>query len=127
MNRDTLKKALPTLMGHLERRRKVAQNQLPKHLRPLPRWPIVIQLALNSGIFITLSWLMLNRDEFLTEATPALGLVVCLLLLIYTLISAMRLKQRYKHLPGRRLAALNVWLMGLAALMIPLSVAYFLP
>ena len=127
INKDALTKHLPTVMTHLERRRKKAENQLPKHLRPLPRWPIVLQMVLNVAIAFTLAWLMINRDDFMTEAVPALGLVVCLLLLIYTLISALQLKLRYHKLPGHRLAAINVWLMWTAALMFPLSVAFFLP
>jgi hypothetical protein len=127
MNRETLKRTLPTLMSYLERRRKVAKNQLPKHLRPLPRWPIVLQIILNLAIVITLATLMINRDDFVTEAGPAVGLVICLLLLIYTLISALQLKHRYQKAPGYRLAVINVWIMGVAALMFPLSVAFFLP
>ena len=127
MKREALKKHIPTVVGYLERREEAKRNRLPKHLRPLPRWPLFLQIGLNVGIFITLCWLMINRDEFMTEATPALGLVICLLLLIYTLISALQLRQRYAKLPGQRLAKLNLWLMGAAALMFPISIAYFLP
>jgi hypothetical protein len=127
MNKDAIKKALPTVTGYLERRRKKAENQLPRHLRPLPMWPIYFQMALNLGLILTLSWLMSNRDEFMSEATPALGLVICLLTTIYTLISALQLKRRYSKSPGFRWAKWNVWLMGVAALMVPLSVAFFLP
>ena len=127
MNRENLKKALPTLMTYLERRSQTAKNQLPRHLRPLPRWPLVVQIILNLAIFITLVTLMINRDDFVTEAGPAVGLVMCLLLLIYTLISALQLKHRYLKAPGHRLAVINVWIMALAALMFPLSVAFFLP
>jgi hypothetical protein len=124
---EKLKKALPTVMGYLDKRKKAKQNQLPRHLRPLPLWPIYFQMLLNAGIFFTLSWLMWNRDEFVTEAAPAIGLVVCLLLLIYTLITALQLKQRYEKLPGHRWAKINVWLMIAAGLMYPASVAFFLP
>ena len=124
---ETLKKSLPTLMTYLERRQKAAQNQLPKHLRPLSLWPIFLQIALNVSIIITLSWLMISRDDFMTEAAPAVGLVVCLLFLIYALITALQLKQRYHKLPGHRWAVINVWLMALAAVMFPASVAFFLP
>jgi hypothetical protein len=127
MNKEKLKKHLPTLMNHLERRRRAATNRLPKHLRPLPLWPIVLQMVLNLSIVITLATLMIERDDFVTEAAPAVGLVGCLLLLIYTLISALQLKQRYQKIPGHRLAVINLWMMGLAALMFPMSVAYFLP
>jgi hypothetical protein len=127
MKKETLHKHLPTFMSYIERRRAAKRNQLPKHLRPVPRWPIVAQMALNAGIFFILCYLMINRDEFMTEAAPALGLVICLLMLIYSLITALQLKQRYRKIPGERLAKLNVWLMGVAALMFPISVAFFLP
>lgn len=127
MNRDKLKKNLPTVANYLEKRRKAKENQLPKHLRPLPRWPIDIQLVLNSGIFFTLAWLMWNRDEFLSEATPALGMVVCLLLLIYTLISAIQLREQYRGTPYAKRTLWNLRLMIIAGLMFPASVAFFLP
>ena len=60
--REKLKKAMPTVMGYIERREKAAQNQLPKHLRPLPGYPVFVQIALNAGIIFTLPWLMLNRE-----------------------------------------------------------------
>ncbi|SRR5258708_6681160 len=127
MKMDTLKKAIPTFMGYWERRRQEKKNQLPKHLRPLLRRPVFVQMVLNTGIIITLSWLMLNRDEFLTEAAPAVGLVVCLLLLIYTLISALQLKHRFLKAPGYRLTLINLWIMGIAWLLFPISVTVFLP
>jgi len=127
VKRETLKKAVPTLMGYVERREKAAQNQLPKHLRPLSAGPVYIQLALNTAIVFTLCWLMMNRDEFMTEAAPALGLVICLLFLIYSLITALKMKHRYRSSPLRRWTVINVWLMWLAALLFPASVAFFLP
>ena len=54
-------------------------------------------------------------------------MVVCLLLLIYTLITALQLRHRYQKTPHQRLTRLNLWMMGIAALMFPMSVAYFLP
>jgi hypothetical protein len=126
MKKETLNKHLPTVMTYLEKRRAAKRNQLPKHLRPLSKKPIVFQIVLNLGIVFTLSWLMFNRDEFMTEAAPALGMVICLLLLIYSLINALQLRQRYQKIPGQRLAKLNVWLMGCAALLFPMSVAFFL-
>ena len=63
----------------------------------------------------------------LIEAVPAIGLVVCLLTLIYTLISALQLKNRYHKAPGYRWAVANLWIMGVAALLFPASVAFFLP
>lgn len=125
--KEKLKKSLPTLMGWVERRQEKARNQLPKHLRPLPMWPIFLQIVLNFSIIFTLSWLMISRDDFMTEAAPAVGLVICLLLLIYTLISAVQLKQRYQKTHGQRWSVINFWLMCAAALLYPASVAYFLP
>jgi hypothetical protein len=127
MNRETFKKKLPTVAAYLEKRRERARNRLPRHLRPLSRGPVYFQMVLNAAIFITLSWLMINRDDFLTEAAPALGLVVCLLLLIYTLIKALQLKQQFQKAPGQRLTAINFWMMVAAGLLFPASVAYFLP
>jgi hypothetical protein len=127
MKKETLHKHLPTFMSYVERRRLAKANQLPRHLRPVPQWPIVVQMGINGGISFTLGYLMFNRDEFMTEAAPALGMVICLLLIIYTLITALQLKQRYRKIPGQRLASLNVWLMGVAAFLFPVSVAFFLP
>ena len=127
MDRLTFKQVLPTLAGYLEKRRAAARNRLPKHLRPLPRWPILLQMALNLGLIVTLSTLMINRDDYLTEAGPAAGLVVCLLLLIYTLISALQLRHQYQKAPGYRLTVVNLWLMILAAILFPIGVASFLP
>lgn len=125
--REKLKKASPTVMGYIERRQRATQNQLPKHLRPLPAYPIYIQIALNVGVIVTLAWLMMSRDDFMTEAAPALGMVLCLLVLIYTLTTAFQLKRRYHSTRLRRWTVFNLWLMGLAGLMFPVSVAYFLP
>src|SRR5262245_48578156 len=124
MKTEKLKKALPTVAAYLERRREHARNQLPKHLRPLPYWPIYLQMVLNIAITSTLIWLMLSRDEFMTEAAPALGLVICLLLLIYTLISALQLKQQYDKAPGYRWTKINMGLMVIAFLTFAGSVAY---
>jgi hypothetical protein len=127
MNRDKLKASLPTIMAFWERREQRLRNQLPRHLRPLPSWPIWLQIALNIGIAITLASLMANRDEFFSEAVPAMGMVICLLLCIYTLISAVQLKSRYLKTPLHKLAQINLWLMIIAFLMLPASVSYFLP
>lgn len=124
---EQLKKALPTFFGYWERRSLAAKNRLPKHLRPLPRWPLLIQLALNTGIIAALAVLMINKDDFVTDAGPAAVLVICLLLIIYTLISGFQLKHRYQNVQGHRLAVLNFWVMLMALLMFPLSVAFFLP
>ena len=53
-----------------------------KHLRPLPRGPVLFQLVLNAAIGFTLCWLMWNRDEFMSEAAPAVGLLALGALLI---------------------------------------------
>jgi hypothetical protein len=127
MKSEKLKKAVPTLVNYLEKRQAAARNQLPKHLRPLPRWPVLLQMALNAGLFITLCWLMLERDDFMSEAAPAMGLVICLLLLIYSLITALQLSHQYEKAPGHRLTKINFWMMVAAGLMFPAAVAYFLP
>ena len=113
-------------MGFFERRRGRVKNQLPKHLRPLPRWPIYLQMALNLAIAITLSTLMINQDDYLTDAGPAVGMVVCLLFLIYTLISAFQMRHRYEKTKEHRLTVINLWLMGIAFLMFPICVGTFL-
>jgi hypothetical protein len=124
---EKLKHALPTVFGYLEKRRAAARNQLPKHLRPLQRRPILFQIALNAAIGFALCWLMWNRDEFMTEAAPAVGLVISLIFLVYTLITAMQYRSRYAKTPHDRLARINVWVMAVAALLWPASVAFFLP
>ena len=127
MDKQKIKNALPTVSRYLEKRQAAKKNQLPKHLRPLPRWPIAIQIVLNLAIIVTLSTLMLNRDDYLTEAGPAVGLVLSLLFLIYTLISALQLRQRYQKVPGHRWTQVNFWLMVVAAILFPIGVACFLP
>ena len=122
-----IQQALPTLHNYLQKRKEATKNQLPKHLRPLPRWPIFVQITLNLAIILTLSSLMMNRDDFVTEAAPAIGLVLCLLFLIYTLISALQLRQRYQKVSGARWVKINLWLMIFAAILFPISVASFLP
>ncbi len=121
------KHALPTVASFWERRRQTAQNQLPRHLRAPSKWPIRFQLLLNLGILITLITLMLNKDDYVSEAGPAIGLVVCSLLLIYTLIAALQLRQRFDKIDGQKLAKVNVWLMVIAFLSLPLAIATFLP
>ena len=92
MDKAKIKAHLPTIPQYLEKRRKAKANQLPKHLRPPEIRPLWVQIILNSAIIITLFNLMVDRDDFMSEAGPAIALVVCLLLLIYTLITAMRLR-----------------------------------
>jgi hypothetical protein len=127
MNTAKMKTHLPTISTYLEKRKKAKHNRLPKHLRPPEVWPLWIQLALNSGLIIALSNLMVDRDDFLTEAAPAIALVVCLLLLIYTLITAVRLRAFYHKIRGQRLAKLNFYLMILAFLCWAGSIVVFLP
>jgi len=116
MDSANIKKHLPTVPKYLEKRRKAKQNQLPKHLRPLPIWPIGIQLVLNAGLIVALFNLMVDRDDYLTEAGPAIILVVCLLILIYTLITAFRLRHVHDKTRGQKWAKLNIALMILAFL-----------
>src|ERR1700752_2937053 len=117
MDKSKIRAHLPTIPSYLERRRKKKANQLPKHLRPLAIFPIWIQIILNSAILITLYNLMVDRDDFMTEAGTAIVLVVCLLFLIYTLITALRLRQTYIKVRGQRLAKLNLALMAFAFIM----------
>jgi len=127
MNTAKIKTHLPTVSRYLEKRKKAKQNRLPKHLRPPEIWPIWIQLVLNSALIITLANLMVDRDDFLTEAGPAIALVVCFLVLIYTLISAVRMRHFYDNLRGQRLAKLNFALMIIAFLCWAGSIVVFLP
>lgn len=126
MDASKWKEKLPTFFGYWEKRRQAARNQLPKHLRPVPRWPIALQLLLNMGIIITLCTMMIEREEYLTEAGPAIVLVVCLLLLIYTVISAFKLRRRYAGIKGYRWARFNFWVTALAFLCWPAAIAVFL-
>jgi magnesium-transporting ATPase (P-type) len=121
------RRRLPTFFSYWEKRQKAARNRLPKHLRPPSRWPILLQIALNLGIFIALTHLMWNKEEFLTDAGPAITMVVCFLLLIYSMITAVRLRLRYRQTRGQRWASLNFYLMILAFLSWPAAVAVFLP
>lgn len=114
MDNAKFKQHLPTLSGYIEKRRKAKHNQLPKHLRPVPTWPIGVQLLLNAALIVTLYNMMVDREEYLTEAGPAVLLIVCLLLLIYTFISAFQLKRRFPTGRAKRFTTLNFWLMILA-------------
>jgi hypothetical protein len=118
---------LPTFSAWLEKRRKARRNRLPKHLRPPEIWPIWIQIALNSGLIVTHFNLMIDRDDYLTEAGPAIAMVLCFLFLIYTLISAVRLRRHHESLRGRRLAKVNLGLMVIAFLSWAGTVVVFLP
>ena len=126
MDKAKIRTHLPTIARYLEKRRKAKANQLPKHLRPPEVRPLWIQLILNSAIILTLCNLMADRDDFMSEAGPAVTLVVCLLLLIYTLITAMRLRHIHENSRGQKLAKLNVGLMVLAFLLWAASIVVFL-
>jgi len=127
MDTGKIKSQLPTIPKYLERRRKQRQNQLPKHLRAPAIWPLWVQLVLNSALIVTLYNLMVDRDDYLTEAGPAMVLVVCLLILIYTLISAVRLRRIYDKIKGHKLAKVNLGLMMLAFIFWAASIVVFLP
>jgi hypothetical protein len=126
MDTSKIKAHLPTLPKYFEKRRQAKRNRLPKHLRPPEIWPLWIQVLLNSGLIITLYNLMVDRDDYLSEAGPALVLVGCLLLLIYTLISAVQKRHLYAHLRGEKLAKVNLVLMVLAFLLWAASIVVFL-
>jgi len=127
MDTAKIKTHLPTVSKYLEKRRKAKQNQLPKHLRPREIWPVWIQLVLHAGLIVTLFNLMVDRDDYVTEAGPAIALVICLLILIYTLISAVRLRRVYDKIRGQKLAKLNLGMMILAFLFWAASIVVFLP
>lgn len=127
MNSSTLKRWVPTLIHYLERRQHTAKNQLPKHLRPLPLWPLWLQIVINIAVMTTVILLIVNRDDFLTEAAPGMGLVICLLTLIYTLISAFKLRHRYQKVKGRHLALVNLGLMIAAFVSWVVSIVMFMP
>jgi hypothetical protein len=127
MDTTKIKKHLPTVTGYIEKRKKAKQNQLPKHLRPPEVWPIWIQIVLNIGLVVALMNLMIDRDDYMTEAGPAVILVICFLLLIYTLISAVSLRRFYAKIRGEKLAKINFVLMVLAFLCWAGSIVAFLP
>jgi len=126
MNRDVLKEKIPTFLSWWETRQKARQNQLPRHLRPMPIWPVKVQCVLNLAVFYFLYSLMVDQDDYLTDAGPAMIMAACLILLLFTLPTAIRMKRRYQGLPGQRWTKVNFWLMGLALVMWPLTVAFYL-
>ena len=127
MNREKVKTHLPTVANYLEKRRKAKENRLPKHLRPPEIWPLWLQIVLNAALIVTLFNLMVDKDDYLTEAGPAIILIVCFLVLIYTLISAFRLRHRYEAGRARKLAQLNFVLMVAAFLSWAGSIVAYLP
>lgn len=118
---------LPTVSAYVRKRRLAKHNRLPKHLRPPEIWPLWIQIALNSGLIIALCNLMIGRDDYLTEAGPAVAMVVCFLFQIFTLIEAVRYRRHYAKTRGSRLAAVNFGLMIVAFLSWAASIVVFLP
>jgi hypothetical protein len=127
MDATQIKNYLPTLADWWEKRRKKKQNQLPKHLRPPEIWPIWIQIALNAGLIVMLCNLMIDRDDYLTEAGPAIAMIVAFLFLIFTMIEAVRYRRHYENTRGTRLAKINFVLMILAFLSWTGSIVVFLP
>lgn len=124
---ELLKDKVPTFYGYWERRQEAKQNQLPKHLRPLPKGPIRFQIMLNLGILAAILTMMWSRDEYVSEAGPAIGLVVCFLLLIYALISAFQLRARYAKTEFVRSTKINIGLMVTAFLSWTFAIIQFLP
>jgi len=127
MDTAELKRKLPTFVGWWERRRQAARNRLPKHLRPPALWPIGLQIVLNLAIMIALLTLISNRDDYVTDAGPAITMVICLLFLIFTVIEGFKMRAQYKGTRGQRWAKLNFSLMIVAFLCWPASVAFYLP
>jgi hypothetical protein len=127
MNVARIKIFLPTLAAWWEKRRKEKQNRLPKHLRPPEIWPIWIQIALNSGLIVMLCNMMIDRDDYLTEAGPAIGMIAAFLFLIFTVIEAVRYRRHYANTRGSRLAKINFVLMIFAFLSWAGSIVVFLP
>jgi len=127
MDAAQIKNYFPTFAAWRDRRRKQRQNQLPKHLRPPVIWPIWIQIALNTGLIIMLCNLMIDRDDYLTEAGPAIAMIVAFLFLIFTLIEAVRYRRHYEKIRGARLAKINFILMIVAFLSWAGSIVVFLP
>jgi hypothetical protein len=127
MDSIKMKQYLPTMAAYWDKHRKARQNRLPKHLRPPVIWPIWVQIALNSGMIIALSNLMIGRDDYLTEAGPAIAMTLAFLFMIFTLIEAVRYRRRYVKIRGARLAKINFILMIVAFLCWAGSIVVFLP
>jgi len=127
MDAAQIKAYLPTAAAWWDKRRKERQNRLPRHLRPPAIWPLWVQIALNTGLIVTLCNLMINRDDYLTEAGPAISMGVCFLFLIFTIIEAVRKRRFYVKMRGARLAKFNMVLMVLAFLSWAGCIVVFLP
>jgi hypothetical protein len=127
MDAAKIKTYLPTLVAWWAKRRKEKQNRLPRHLRPPAIWPLWIQIALNTGLIVILCNLMINRDDYLSEAGPAIAMGICFLFLIYTIIEAVRMRRFYDKMRGVKLAKANIALTILAFLSWAGSIVVFLP
>jgi hypothetical protein len=126
MDAMTLKKALPTFSEAIDRWRKKRHNRLPKHLRPPEIWPLWLQIAFNSGLIIALSSMIIDQDDYLSDAGPAIGMVVCFLFLVYTVISSLQMRVRFQGIRGAKLAKVNLWMTGSAFLLWAYTVSIFL-
>jgi hypothetical protein len=122
-----MKTVSPTLAAWWEKRQKAKHNRLPKHLRPPEVWPIWIQIALNVGLIVMLANMMIDRDDYLTEAGPAIGMIVAFLFLIFTVIEGIRYRRHYDKIRGSRLAKFNFVIMILAFLSWAGCIVVFLP
>ena len=123
----SLREKLPTLFNLINQRREAARNRLPKHLRPPSRGPILVQLALNAGLIVVLCTIMLNKDDYVSEAGPAIALIVCLLFLIGTVATAVHYRKLYRGTPLQRWAKLNFGFMVVALLCWPAAIYVYLP
>jgi hypothetical protein len=122
-----LKKHLPTVTAYLEKRKKAAMNRLPKHLRAPTLWPLAVQVALNLAILITLTTLVLNKDDYLSDAGPAITMIICLLLVIFCIVEGIQFRRRYHQIRGERWARLNFILAILSFLAWAATVAIYIP
>ena len=123
----SLKTYLPTFFTYLEKRKTASKNRLPKHLRPPSLWPLGAQLLLNLANIVALLTLILNKDDYLSDAGPAITMIVCLLVTIYTFVEGYQLDRRHRKIRGRRLARLNWALSFFAFLTWAATVAVYLP
>ena len=122
-----IRKHLPTVAAWWDRRRKEKENRLPRHLRPPAIWPLWIQVALNIGLIVTLWNLMIGRDDYLTEAGPAITMGICFLVLIFTIIESVRMRRFYDKRRGVKLSKVNMVLTILAFLSWAGCIVVFLP
>jgi len=126
MANDFVERYLPTVHAFLENRREMKSNQLPEHLRPISTFPIYLQIIINLGVSYTLISLMWNRDDVFSEGKAAAVIAVCMFLIIFSIVQAVRLKRRFRDLGGQRLAGFNFWLMIFTFLCLPAAIAMFM-